>query len=326
MKKMLSILGVIGLTATAGFSVVACGTSNSEFDNIMNFINATRGHFDEEGNPIIGKEAATSILYIGAKDSTNSKSFEFALTHNTKLKVSSLEKANEELNNSNSGWATLKNPDKDQMTMETEAIINTDTNSEKYGEVKEKSKIPLYGMKNKDNSLSEKLSFNSLILESWEQFGNSNTFSKLINDYLKTDILVQYQSLNNTSVGPTGQNAKTAMEEIIKKIEEQFKKGPLFLIFTNGHFTGLVNGWKDYYKTTEPINKELLNEQINDWENNISEIIKSGYKGEKIISKDFNNTNSFSGVDTDSKWDDDLPPLKLKETTYKFNISKKYAA
>lgn len=78
MKKVLAILASLGLTTTAGLSVVACGKSNTQFNNFMSYVNETKGSYDDQGQP--KTKSSASVIYIGAKDNGSSQSFEYALT------------------------------------------------------------------------------------------------------------------------------------------------------------------------------------------------------------------------------------------------------
>lgn len=77
MKRLLAILGSLSLTAVATSTVISCKKNNEKSNEFRNYVNQTKGTYDQESNPLT--KSSMGLIYVGAKDNASSKSFEYAL-------------------------------------------------------------------------------------------------------------------------------------------------------------------------------------------------------------------------------------------------------
>lgn len=259
MKKLLSILAVVGLTATSASAVVSCSSSDKGVDNKTNA--PSNKYSDFESWVADSKKGNTELVFVGGRTDSDSLSWlaarEYAVNKN--VDVSDYKKLIDKshVDQVDAGFSAYaqdykrsKLQDEFKLAKEADTLApNYSPEMQNYfwGESSEPKTVELHSILVDD------------ISKFWtEGIGSTGIIDKFITDQA-TEINNFYHSdsWNNKPISiPAGSKNKP---EDVKKAEVKAtvaaitktltaSKGPFFLVINNGRLAGITDGYKNYAK------------------------------------------------------------------------------
>ncbi|AUF83491.1 hypothetical protein CXP39_01625 [Mesoplasma syrphidae] len=341
MKKLLSLLGAISLTATASLAVVSC-TNWTDYNNFTSWINETKVQY--KGNTAeVTKKGTSAVIYIGSKDNASSLSFQAAVEefldpkgHDFNTGLKNLSQSNEEL-----GW-DIKVASGETKNTNDDSATDWGTASVKKEKPKKKSAYWSRTAINEDQKyvvdkqkLDGKVSFKSIILDEMSDLWTSKSMKKIVNDVIEENIARSLFSSNSTS-------ESKAITENVNKILLTLTnvKGPVFLTVRNGVITGFVNGFELFYEfnqgESKAIDDTILPKEGKEKRKNalqrllsaITEELNSNIE-DHLIHKDSPTLYGMqTGKDIFTTWDEGSSNFdkdkKTKPRPYQYNLSENY--
>ncbi|ATG97473.1 lipoprotein [Mesoplasma lactucae] len=246
MKKLLSILAAIGITATASTSVVACSKKDGQ-DASATFKDYQGWKEEAKNNRDI------SVIFVGGRQNSDSLSFLAALetwtgngslTPTDVLKKDNYEAATKAISN-----VTSSSGDKVYET-EVKKIIQGSSWWPPLSDHVENTK-KWFDMED-SNTTTKGLSVNAILVNDITKFWSSSLGSDIKSDIYKdindfADMLIKDEPTANEGSADeaTNKNAKSQRES---NLDTQFNnaKGPFFIIMRNGKICGLSSGYVNY--------------------------------------------------------------------------------
>ncbi|WP_026389531.1 lipoprotein [[Acholeplasma] multilocale] len=310
MKKLLAILGAVGLTATAGLAVVACSdSSDKDFKKVQSWIEDTKVQY-KDGK--VTKKGSSMVLYIGAKDNNSSLSFESAIKEfvgagsdlQTNLDVlSKITNPNEGTTKTTKAWSDIYTGWSSQLgnpSTPNQEIAWNQTNEVKWN--KDKSLWQLsdtsqegkyIGYNTEVEAMDTNVNFKALTIKEIADLFKSGSTKSLLSDYVKKTVAQTLYTSNQASAGDV--KAKEITEQvdaIVNKLSS--KTGPMFLIIKNGVLTGMVNGFETFMEFNKNTDKSI------DGQKGISKEEAKAIREESLITLFKNIAKEFNGSIVDS--------------------------
>lgn len=320
MKKLITLLGAITLSASSATAVVACSSDSIDaYTNFAKFADATRPTFDENGNTV--KAGSTLVYYLGAEDNLSSLSFEYAIKVASGVgKEASMSEAFNKINNVSSSNNTFIDDFKQiGKTLKTNNEFASD-NEFVQTEVKYSKKDKLWYFKSQskngftfsNDATSEKIELQGSTVETVGDLWTNKATKKILTDWIEPSIArMVYSNTQETSWDKTKDKIeiKTLNEQIEARTNAiKSSKGPLFLIVRNGEFIGYFEGFNVYnevFKSGED-NSSLKTKKYEEKEliNNFNKGISSIINTKDIVSKTYETTNTNYKLSNDAwKWE-----------------------
>ncbi|WP_027063347.1 lipoprotein [Mesoplasma seiffertii] len=259
MKKLLSLLGAVSLTATASLAVVAC-TNWTNYNNFENWVNETKVQYKGDTGEVVTK-GSSAVIYIGAKDNASSLSFQAAVEefldptgHDFNTGLKNLSTDNEDLGwNIKAASGALKNGYSDSTTWSTATVKKQTPKKKKAYWEKTKINEDQKYVVTKDK-LEEKVTFNSIILDEMSQLWTSKPMKKIVSDVIEENIAKSLLS-SNSNANADNKVVTENVNTILASLTDT--KGPIFLTIRNGVITGFVNGFELFYEFNQGDSKAI---------------------------------------------------------------------
>lgn len=188
-----------------------------------------------------------------------------------------------------------------------EAIVQTDTKKDNYGEKIGNQKSSLYNLDGSASAeytnIKPEMKFESIITDSISDVWSNESFTKLVEDWLITDLLIQGKSTIQGQLTPEITKAAKKVVDEIKNL-----KGPIFLIFTNGHLVGTLQGWNRYNKFGGDLkvganeNQDRYAKDVKNWIISIGEILAKALTANGMVNQIQTGTLATGNGDATGQW------------------------